>query len=467
MSGPERSGGRASALIAPGARLLDAVTGAEWTGDRLATAVEAVAAGLRDLPAGAVVCLMRADDGAVLRYLGVRAAGRPAILWDPAATADELAGLVARFAPAAVLGLPAPIAAPPGYAAAAPPGSRAGGAWVRRAPAAVRPHEDLSLLLATSGSTGAPRLVRHSAQAVTAGATAIVKALHVDAGNVAITSLPLFHTLGLSVLHSHLLAGASVVLEPRGVLDAGFWASVERHRVTAITGVPHTFELLARLPWEPAHSPGVRTLAVSGGRLRDALVTRFHAAMAAHGGAFYSMYGQTEAGSRICVLPPEHLPAKVGCVGPPVDGMRLSIDPAGQVVCRSASVMMGYADTVADLARGDDLGGTLPTGDLGRLDADGHLWLSGRMNRIGKAYGVRVNLDAVEHVSAAVAPAAALAGDDRILVWCEGLAADRLAEVAALVARELHIHRTAVRVAGLDRLPRRANGKVDYDALPA
>lgn len=413
-----------TALIGPGARLVDAVTGEEYAGERLTGAVAAAAERLP--PTGVVVCPIRADAPSVLRYLAALAAGRPALVCDP----NAAAGLAARFG------------------------------------STVDVHPDLALMLATSGSTGAPRLVRHSGAAVAAAATAIVKALHIGADAVAVTSLPLFHTLGLSVLHSHLLAGATVVLEPRGVLDAGFWASVERHRVTAITGVPHTFELLARLPWEPAHSPGVRSLAVSGGRLRDALVTRFAAAMAAHGGAFYPMYGQTEAGSRICVLPPEHLPAKAGCVGPPVDGMRLAIAADGEVVCRSATVMMGYADTADDLARGDDLQGVLHTGDRGRLDADGHLWLSGRRGRIGKAYGVRVDLDAVEHAAAALAPAAALAGDDRILVWCEGLAAARANEVAALVGAELGIHRTAVRVTAIDRLPRRASGKVDYDALP-
>nr|BFE58930.1 AMP-binding protein [Dactylosporangium thailandense] len=401
--------------------VIDAVTGVELSGDRLAAAIAAAAGRLPDT--GVVVCPLRPEMDAVLRYLGALSTGRPALVCDP----DAAGALTARFG------------------------------------SAVDVHPDLALMLATSGSTGQPRLVRHRAAAVAAAATAIVKALRIGAEDVAVTSLPLFHTLGLSVLHSHLLAGATVVLEPRGVLDAGFWASVERHRVTAITGVPHTFELLARLPWEPARTPHVRSLAVSGGRLRDALVRRF---AAVPGVAFYSMYGQTEAGSRICVLPPEHLPAKTGCVGPPVDGMELAIAAGGEVVCRSETVMLGYADTAADLARGDDCGGVLPTGDRGRLDADGHLWLTGRLGRVGKAYGIRVDLDAVEHVAGALAPAAALAGDDRVLVWCEGLPAARAREVAALVGRQLGIHRTAVLVTAIDRLPRRANGKVNYDALP-
>lgn len=458
-------------LVEPGARLVDAATGRVFTGQELTAATDAVAAALAPLPAGAVLCLTRNDIGSVLRYLGTLAAERPAMLVDLDSSAAELADLVTRFEPAAVVGLPATAPPPPpGYAAAAP--DRLGPAWLRRAATAVTPHPRLRLLLPTSGSTGRPRLVRQSGESVRASATAIRAALGIGPREVAVTLLPLFYTLGLSVLNSHLAAGATVVVQEHGVLDAAFWDTVVRHGVTSLTGVPHTYELLLRKPWQPRDTPGVRALCVSGGRMRDPVAVHFHDAMRRHGGALYVMYGQTEAGSRICVLPPDQLPDRLGCVGPPVPGTRLSIagdggdGDAGEVVCHSATVMMGYADGAEDLARGDDLGGVLRTGDRGRLDADGYLWLSGRSGRIGKAYGVRVSLDAVEHVSSTVAPTAALAGDDRVLVWCEGVGDERLAEVADLVARRLRIHRTAVRVAALPRLPRRPNGKVDYDALP-
>lgn len=456
-------------LVEPGARLVDAATGRVFTGHALTAATDAVVAALAPLPAGAVLCLTRNDVGSVLRYLGTLAADRPAMLVDPNIPAAEVAELVARFEPAAVVGLPTTAPQPPpGYVAAAP--DPLGPAWLRRAAAAVTPHPRLRLLLATSGSTGRPRLVRQSAESVRASATAIRAALGIGPDEVAVTLLPLFYTLGLSVLNSHLAAGATVVVQGHGVLDAAFWDTVDRYGVTSLTGVPHTYELLLRKPWQPRDTPSVRSLCVSGGRLRDPVALHFHEAMRRHDGALYVMYGQTEAGSRICVLPPDQLPARLGSVGPPIPGTRLSIASGdgdeGEVVCHSATVMMGYADGAEDLARGDDLGGTLHTGDRGRLDADGYLWLTGRSGRIGKAYGVRVNLDAVEHVASAVAPTAALPGDDRVLVWCEGLGRERLAEVADLVARRLRIHRTAVRVAALPQLPRRPNGKVDYDALP-
>lgn len=460
-----------------GARLIDAVTGARLEGGRLTGAVAAAAAAIEGTPPGAVLCLTGTDLGSVVRYFGVLAAGRPAIVWDPAAPAAEVEELVARFGPAAVVGLdtrpPGPAAggrtAAAGYATIE--GAALGTAWVRRATPEVAPHEQLSVLLGTSGSTGRPRLVRQSAAGVVASAGSIGAALDIRAHDVAVTTLPLFYTFGLSVLHSHLLAGATVVLDGRGLLAPEFWRAVDRYRVTSIAGVPHSYEVLARKRWRPAANPSVRALTVSGGRLRDELVIGFHGAMAEHGGQLYVMYGQTEAGSRICVLPPDALPGKLGSVGPPVPGMRLSIEGGaahgpGEVVCHSAAVMMGYADRAEDLARGDDLHGTLRTGDRARIDDDGYLWLSGRMSRIGKAYGVRVNLDAVELAAAAIVTAAAVAGDDRISLWCEGIGAERLREVTALVARELRIHPSALTVAAVDRLPRRPNGKVDYRGLP-
>lgn len=472
-------------LVTPGARLIDGLTGREYRGDGLRDAVDAIAAGLAALPDGLLVCLTRTDIASVLRYLGALAADRPVLLYDREAPASEIIEVVARFEPVAVLGLEPAVRAQParglaavggrldppaGYRLAEPPAL--GAAWLRDAASAVTPHPDLSLLLATSGSTGRPRLVRQSAASVRASAIGIIDALRIDASAVALTSLPLYFTLGLSVLHSHLLAGATIVVEGRGVLDPGFWRSVTEHRVTTITGVPHTVELLRRQPWRPEDTPSVRSLCVSGGRLRDETALHYHDALTARGRALFVMYGQTEAGSRICVLPPERLPAKLGSVGPPVPGTRLSLMDSdatgiGEVVCHSATVMMGYADTVDDLARGDDQRGRLRTGDRGRLDADGYLWLVGRAGRIGKAYGVRVSLDAVEQISSAIAPTAAVAGDDRVLVWCEGATAEQATQVAVLVAEKLRIHRTALRVDAVPSLPRRPNGKVDYDALRA
>ena len=125
--------------------------------------------------------------------------------------------------------------------------------------------------------------------------------------------------------------------------------------------------------------------------------------------------------------------------------------------------MMGYAETAADLAKGDEQGGVLRTGDLGRLDDEGFLFLTGRLKRIGKVFGVRINLDDVEKNF----PVAAVAGDDKLIVFAEGIADDEARALRTKIADWLGTHFTGVVVRGIEALPLLPNGKVDYRALEA
>jgi acyl-coenzyme A synthetase/AMP-(fatty) acid ligase len=459
------------------ARIVESATGREATGSGLSRRVAARVDTLTGLPAGPVFAPMESSLAAVLRYLAARAAGRPFLPYDPATPATRLLDLLRRFAPG-VLVWPASAAAPPpadGYRLREVPG------WgpcllrisTREAP---DPHRALGLLLLTSGSTGTPRLVRLSATGVAANAAAIAEALDISRGDVAVTALPLFYTYGLSVLVSHLFAGATVVLSTANVTEHGFWADVSDHGGTSLALVPSQYEMLFRLRWRPEFHPTLRSMASAGGRLGNPLAARFHRAMSEVDGRLYVMYGQTEAGPRITVLPPHRLPAKLGAVGLPLSGVRLGIrtgdggettEPGrtGEVICHSPGVMLGYAETAADLSAEDQLRGTLRTGDLGRLDDDGYLWLSGRMNRIGKVFGVRVDLDAVERLLGTYADTAAVAHDDRIRVWCAGVPASRRGELAELVTDRLRVHHAGVELSVVDELPRLPSGKTDYHAV--
>jgi acyl-CoA synthetase (AMP-forming)/AMP-acid ligase II len=327
-------------------------------------------------------------------------------------------------------------------------------------------HPDLALLLTTSGSTGNPKLVRLSGAAVRANAEAIVAALGITGDDVTPTTLPLFYTFGLSVLNSHLLAGATVVLERTGILQRDFWTAVNEHGVTTLAAVPYQYEMLRRLRFDPAKYPTLRTLTQAGGRLRTELVTDFAERMATVGGRLFVMYGQTEATARMAVLPSDRIADKLGSVGLPVPGGSFSIVD-GEVVYTGPNTMLGYAETAADLARGDDLGGVLHTGDLGHLDDDGFLFITGRLKRIGKVFGVRVNLDDVERTLAPHGAVAAVAGDDKLHVFVEGADAAAAQVIRKELATFLDTHFTGVDVRGVEALPLMATGKIDYRALEA
>lgn len=400
-------------LLHPSARVIDAVTGETLT-DEL---IEAEAARLTGETL--VILPIETTIASIARYLAALRLGKPVLLLDPDGPHNEFAE---RFRTDQV-------------------------------------HPDLAVLLTTSGSTGNPKLVRLSRTAVRTNAEQIAQALEIDGNEVAITTLPLFYSYGLSVLNSHLIRGATVVLERTGIMQRTFWNAAVEHQVTSMAFVPSQYEMLRRLRFDPAKYPALRTLTQAGGRLRADRVTEFAGRMATVGGKLFVMYGQTEAAPRMATLPPDRLADKLGSVGRALPGGEFVIED-DEVVYRGPNVMMGYAETADDLVKDDEQGGVLRTGDLGRLDDEGFLFITGRLKRMAKVFGVRINLDDIEKNF----PVAAVAGDDKLIVFTDD------ADVTALrgkIAEWLGTHHTGVVVHRIQALPLLPNGKTDYRALEA
>ncbi|MCE7004878.1 AMP-binding protein [Kibdelosporangium philippinense] len=458
-----------TSLIHSQARVIDALDGSVLAGAELTARVAAAAAELSALPDGVLFARMSQDIPSVLRYLGAFESGRAIAMIDPALDADVLAGLVARYRPAAVLGAEGP--APQGY-------RLRGASWERISAEGVRPHPDLAVLLPTSGSTGNPKLVRLSRSAILHNADSIAQVLGIDANEVTATNLPLHYSYGLSVLNSHLLRGATVVVESNGVMARPFWTAVEKYHITSIPGVPYHYEMLRRLRFDPVKYPSLRTLTQAGGKLRVDLVTEFNDKMRAVGGRMFVMYGQTEAAPRMSTVPADKLASKLGSAGPALPGGTFSIRAEdgseistpgvdGEVVYRGPNVMMGYASDEAELANGDDVGGMLVTGDLGHLDEDGYLYITGRLKRIGKVFGNRVNLDDLEQVVKGYGPAAAVPAGDKVVVWLQEADAEACKAAAKTLAERLHLHVTGFDVRPADDFPLLPSGKIDYRSLEA
>jgi hypothetical protein len=339
-------------------------------------------------------------------------------------------------------------------------------------------HPDLALLLSTSGSTGSPKLVRLSRQNVRSNALAIAEALRLTEHDRAITSLPLHYCFGLSVLHSHLVAGASVVLNEGSVLGEELWNAVDELGVTTMAVVPHTVELLESTGALERPHASLRLLAQAGGRMHPDRVLRTAELGRRQGWDLAVMYGQTEATARICVLDPALVADNPDAVGRPVAGTSLHLDTtvpeasdgSGEVVVRGPGVMMGYAEHVDDLALGAMLS-ELRTGDLGRIGPDGLLRLVGRRSGFVKVMGLRIDLNMVESALDALGYVACVGGDDAgLTVAVEPAPGAVPVETAALVRRlageasGLSPASVAVAVAELTRLP---NGKVDRLACAA
>lgn len=463
----------------PATALIDAETGLRVPYRELARWADELG-DLLDSNRSLVFLLCRNDLFTVAAYIATQMRGHVAALLDAAADTATLDGLRGAYRPAWVAG-------PPGTAtgmmeAGIPVRSVSewlSGEWVRLDDAAAAElHPDLALLLSTSGTTGTRRFVRLSRRNLDSNAAAIASFLGIGPEERAITSLPLHYTFGLSVLNSHLSAGATTIVTAGSVIQGDLWEAVREHRCTSLAGVPYTYELLERVGFRDMDLPSITSMLVAGGALDRTLTMRYRDHMEERGGRLVVMYGQTEATARMAYVPPEVLAAKLGSAGIAIPGGRFRIaasDPnldgppdrpaSGEVIYEGPNVMLGYATDGADLRLGDELGGILPTGDLGYLDADGYLFLVGRSKRIAKVFGIRVNLDEVELMLRAQGPAAVVAGDGSIWGFCAFGDDVRLAGLRQQLARQLHLHHSAIHLARIAELPQSGTGKVDYTAL--
>ena len=181
------------------------------------------------------------------------------------------------------------------------------------------------------------------------------------------------------------------------------------------------------------------------------------------------MYGQTEASPRISYVPFEKLGEKIGSIGVAVPNGSLHLDAdTGELVYRGPNVMLGYAECLDDLAKGDELGGVLKTGDLARQDQDGFFYITGRLKRFLKLFGKRFNLEEIEQIvqHRFGFPVACFGRDDLLMVAVETNDSD-VAKVSAMLRETFGLPKDAFQVDAIEKLPRTERGKMDYHSLAA
>ena len=338
--------------------------------------------------------------------------------------------------------------------------------------------DDLALLLTTSGSTGSPKLVRQSYRNIQSNAEAIAEYLHLDEDQRPVTTLPMNYTYGLSILNSHLLVGATVLLTDLPMNMKGFWTFVKNERATSFGGVPFTYEMLKKVRIFKMDLPDLEYMTQAGGKLRPELHREFAEWAADTGKKFIVMYGQTEATARMAYLPPEKSLEKVGSMGIAIPGGSFSLldaegktitecDTVGELVYEGPNVTLGYSECREDLARGDERNGRLVTGDMAKRDADGYYTIVGRKKRFLKVFGNRVNLDELERIIAGAFPGlecAAAGKDDLVRLFITD--ASRTEEVRGRAAAVTHLSESAFSVEYLETIPKNDSGKILYKDLP-
>lgn len=337
-------------------------------------------------------------------------------------------------------------------------------------------HEDLSHLLPTSGSTGSPKLVRHKYENIEAAALNISTFFELTSDERPLLVLPLYYTMGLSVVFSHLYVGATLLITNRNMTERLFWSFMKEQKATSFTGVPYSYEILNLMRFFRMDLPDLKILTQGGGKMPKALNLKFAEYCRDNGKKWIATYGQSEGTARMTWLPAEYAISKVGSIGIAVPNGELSlVDMDGNLITeagvhgemcyRGKNVTMGYARKREDLLLGDERNGYMKTGDLAYRDEDGCYYIVGRMGRFLKLYGMRIGLDECEQIIKAKYPVecACTGTDEKMYVYITDAAIadgvkDELVAKTKLVA-------TAFEIRVIPVIPKNEAGKIMYSKL--
>ena len=342
--------------------------------------------------------------------------------------------------------------------------------------AAIELPSDTSVLLTTSGSTGSPKLVRLSEDNLVANANSIIEYLRITDIERPVTSLPMYYSFGLSVINSHLLAGATLLLTDYSYIQPDFWKFAAETGFTSFSGVPYTYEILKKLRFWSMSFPTLKTLTQAGGKLSNELLEYFITNAQKKRIDFYLMYGQTEATARMSYLPPEYGLSKLGSIGKGIPGGKFSlidddnkpidtVGETGELVYSGANVSLGYATCLEDLYKENENRGILKTGDLAYCDADGFYFIVGRKKRFLKLFGNRVSLDYIETFLKPILKECVCVGNDSKLVVCTTDMDYDAVEIVNMLSTRTKILRTVFSVQHVDTIPRSETGKILYNKI--
>ncbi len=412
----------AEAILARGADSAEAVRcrGVATTYGELRARVSRVAIGLleRDHLKGDRIGIVSENSPFfIAAYLGIIRAGLTAVPFQTEATADSLTEIVSstglhevfvsnrfrkRVLPwAEELGLSVLGedfgAVSPGAAGLAYPD--------------VEDSHDLATLMFTSGSTGAPKGVMVTHRNIECNTRDIISYMGLSHQDRVIVVLPFHYCFGLSLLHTHLMVGGTVVLSNDFKLfPEAMLTEMQQEECTGLAGVPSTYQiLLRRSRFRELAFPRLRWFQQAGGKLPNSCIQEIRTSFPQ--ARFFLMYGQTEGTARLSYLPPERLDDKLGSIGKGLPSTRLEVLAAdgtpvlpgsgeiGEIVATGDNITRGYWGDPDETAKFFD-GGKLHTGDLARLDSDGFIFIVEREREMIKAGGNRISAKEIEEVIA-------------------------------------------------------------------
>ena len=266
---------------------------------------------------------------------------------------------------------------------------------------------NLAEIIYTSGSTGEQKGVMLTHKNIISNTESILQYLKLSDKDIIEVVLPFYYCYGLSLLHTHLRVGGSLVLNNSFIFLGSVINDLKKYKCTGFSGVPSHFQILLRKSkdFKNMEFPSLRYVTQAGGKLHNAFIEEFTESFPDV--RFFVMYGQTEATARLSYLEPEMLKEKTGSIGKAIPGVELKIidnnqqetdfEKEGEIVAKGDNIMKGYYND-PDLTAKTIRNGWLFTGDIAKKDSDGYIFITGRKKEIIKVSGVRISPKEIEEV---------------------------------------------------------------------
>lgn len=265
----------------------------------------------------------------------------------------------------------------------------------------------LAEIIFTSGSMGTPKGVMISHENIIANTNSIISYLQLTSKDIMCVVLPFFYCYGLSLLHTHLRVGGSIVLNNSFMFLGAVLNDIKDYKCTGFGGVPSHFQILLKKSntFKTTSFPDLRYVTQAGGKLHSVFIDEFVNAFPNID--FYVMYGQTEATARLSYLDPKMIKTKTSSIGKPIPnvsfkivdekGNTLGANKEGELLAKGKNIMLGYykeEEETKKTIKND----WLYTGDMAMLDEEGYYYLVARKKEILKVAGKRVSPKEIEAV---------------------------------------------------------------------
>ncbi len=262
-------------------------------------------------------------------------------------------------------------------------------------------------IIFTSGSTGEQKGVMISHKNIIANTKSIIEYLRLSSNDIMQVVLPFHYCYGLSLLHTHLRVGGSVVLNNSFIFLGTIINDLKKYKCTGFAGVPSHFQILLRKSkdFKNTNFPDLRYVTQAGGKLHTSFIEEFISAFPDID--FFVMYGQTEATARLSYLPPHELEKRIGSIGKGIPNVILQVvdkkgnkvkeGETGEIIAKGDNIMEGYfkdKKATGEVLKKD----WLHTGDLATIDRDGFIYIESREKEIMKVRGIRISPKEIEEV---------------------------------------------------------------------